>query len=98
MRSQLGLAIRELRGDLWRVAAAVAPLLSLPAAAPVGQELPRYHRVLSSLHDLKTFPCARLQETFGERRKKTTAGKMVPSTQHCACHLSNCRSCTVEDS
>ena len=41
VRSQLGLAIRELKGDLWRVAASLAPLLSMPDAAPLGQELSR---------------------------------------------------------
>lgn len=41
VRSQLGLVIRELKSDLWRVAAALAPLLSMPAAAPLGQELSR---------------------------------------------------------
>ena len=37
LRSRLGLAIRKLQG-LWRAGAALAPLLSLPAAAPLGVE------------------------------------------------------------
>jgi hypothetical protein len=37
LRSRLGLAVRR-AGALWRCAAVLAPLLALPAAAPLGVE------------------------------------------------------------
>ena len=37
LRSRLGLAVRK-AGTLWRCAAVLAPLLALPAAAPLGVE------------------------------------------------------------